>query len=79
MTSYLDLGVNTQQGEKSVHIYQGLPGLSVHSAQKIEGKRELEEQAIHHHQVSYSHCAYMTASEQLRYRSVTTESYVYLY
>ena len=52
---YLDLGVDTEQGEEGVHVYERLPGLSVHGAQEVEGKGELEEQAVHHDQVSHRH------------------------
>lgn len=64
-TLYLDLGVDAEQGEERVHVNQGLSGLSVHCAQEIEGKGELEEQAIHHHQVSHGHRSCTTTTENL--------------
>lgn len=64
-TRYLDLGVDAEQGEECVHVNQGLSGLSVHCAQEIEGKRELEEQAVHHHQVSHGHRSCTTTTENL--------------
>lgn len=33
--SYLYLGVDVEQGEKSVHVYKGLSGLSVHCTQEV--------------------------------------------
>lgn len=63
--SYLDLGVDAEQGEKSVHVYQSLSGLSVHGAQEVEGERELEEQAVHHHQVSHCHRTCRKTTQQL--------------
>lgn len=65
LTGYLDLGVNTEQGEKNVHVYQRLPGLSVDCAQKVEREGELEEQAVHHHQVSNRHRSFVRATKQL--------------
>lgn len=65
LTSYLDLGVNTEQGEKNVHVYQGLSGLSVDCAQEVERKGELKEQSVHHHQVSNRHRSFVRATEQL--------------
>lgn len=54
-TSYLDLRVDAEQREESVHVNQGLPCLPVHGAQEVEREGELEEQAVDHHQVSHSH------------------------
>lgn len=66
-TSHLDLGVDVEEGEESVHVYQGLPGLSVHRAEEVEREGELEEQAVHHHQVSHGHRACATATAALRH------------
>ena len=62
---YLDPGVDAEQSEKSVHVYQSLSGLSVHCAQEVEREGELEEQTVHHHQVSHGHRTCMKATEQL--------------
>lgn len=70
-TRYLDLGVDAEQGEERVHVNQGLSGLSVHCAQEIEGKGELEEQAVHHHQVSHGHRSCNTTTENLSATQLT--------
>lgn len=67
-TSYLDPGVDTEQCEKSVHVYEGLPGLSVDCTQEVEREGELEEQAVHHHQVSHGHRTYVTDSDRMTQR-----------
>lgn len=70
-TRYLDLSVDTEQGEERVHVNQGLSGLSVHCAQEIEGKGELEEQAVDHHQVSHGHRSCNTTTETLSATQLT--------
>lgn len=62
----LNLGVHAEQSEECVHVDESLSGLSVHSAQEVEGHWELEEESVNHHQISYSHGSFQNQQKQQR-------------
>lgn len=66
--TYLDFSVEAEQSEKSVHVDESLPGLSVNCAQEVEGEGELKKQAVHHHQVSHRHRTCVSTAQQTHNR-----------
>ena len=66
-TTDLDLGLDIEQGEHGLHVDERLPQLPVHGAEEVERDRELEEQPVHHDQVTHRHVAW----EQRQERSLT--------
>mmetsp|Transcript_21144 Transcript_21144/g.36292 ORF Transcript_21144/g.36292 Transcript_21144/m.36292 type:complete len:327 (-) Transcript_21144:639-1619(-) len=57
----LDGGLLVEEGEHGLHVNQRLAYLAVHRAQKVEGQRQLEQQAVHHHQVTQRHRTFQDA------------------
>lgn len=49
--------VDAEQVEHVLHVDERLANVPIHGAQEVEGNGELEQQTVHHHQVSNSHCA----------------------
>lgn len=50
---YRDGGGLAEEGEHSLHVDEGLTHLPVHRPQEIKRQRELEQQTVHHHQISH--------------------------
>ena len=48
----LDLAVLAEQAEHAVHVEQRLLDLAVHHAEEVERDVELDQQAVHQHQVA---------------------------
>ena len=53
----LDAGVEAEEVEHPLHVDERLPHITVHGAQEEQRHRQLEEQSVHHHQVSHCHSA----------------------
>jgi len=55
---YLYGGVKLEEAKHSLHVNKGLPRLTVDGAEKIERNGQLEQQTVHHHQITHRHCSY---------------------
>lgn len=54
---YRDFWRDIEETEHCVHVNEWLSNLSVYRTQKVQRERQLEEEAIHHHKVTHSHCS----------------------
>lgn len=54
---YLDPGLHGHECEHGLHVDERLADLAVHGAQEAQRDGQLEQQAVHHHQVAHRHLA----------------------
>ena len=47
--------MHAEEVEHGLHVYEGLSDVPVDRAQEVEWDGQLEQQPIHHHQVTHSH------------------------
>ena len=47
--------VESKEVEHALHVDEGLSNVAVDRPEKIQGHRQLKQEAVHHHQVAHCH------------------------